>query len=232
MHRCNSAATQICCNYPWSPKGRKNIHRGDQRKFFEKKNWKIFFYKTFFNEKNPRKYIISIQENKIQKIAFKKNFNLKIAENELFWFYGRFLAFWAQKWPKIGPKIGPNNKFELWVPKRVHRRGLTPFLKNADFFLPIPNRFKHCAMIGEKHRQLRYERKDQNYFRAWNRFYNTFWILRSNDFTLKRTISYSRFRFAFKIVQQEKRYSILKIWTTSLHQIKTSSIWLPWRRLD
>ena len=174
----------------------------------------------------------SFRKIKFKKLCSKKISTRKIAENELFWFFGRFLAFWAQKWPKIGPKIGPNNKFELWVPKRVHRRGLTPFLKNADFFLPIPNRFKHCAMIGEKHRQLRYERKDQNYFRAWNRFYNTFWILRSNDFTLKRTISYSRFRFAFKIVQQGKRYSILKIWTTSLHQIKTSSIWLPWRRLD
>ena len=48
VHRCNSAATQICCNYPWSPKGRKNIHGGDQRKILEKKNWEIFFYKTFF----------------------------------------------------------------------------------------------------------------------------------------------------------------------------------------
>ena len=25
VHRCKSAATQICCNYLWSPKGRKNI---------------------------------------------------------------------------------------------------------------------------------------------------------------------------------------------------------------
>ena len=84
---------------------------------------------------------------KFKKLCSKKISTRKIAENELFWFFGRFLAFWAQKWPKIGPKIGPNNKFELWVPKRVHRRGLTPFLKNSDFFLPIPNRFKHCAYV-------------------------------------------------------------------------------------
>ena len=88
------------------------------------------------------------RKKKFKTLCSKKISTRKIAENELFWFFGRFLAFWAQKWPKIGPKIGPNNKFELWVPKRVHRRGLTPFLKNSDFFLPIPNRFKHCAMLS------------------------------------------------------------------------------------
>jgi hypothetical protein len=32
------------------------------------------------------------------------------------------------------------------IPQEVGRRGLTPFLKNSDFFLPIPNRFKHFAV--------------------------------------------------------------------------------------
>ena len=63
--------------------------------------------------------MVSVQENKMQNIMSKKHFNIKNSGNEPFWFFGRFLAFWAQKWPKIGPQIGLNIKFELWVTKRV-----------------------------------------------------------------------------------------------------------------
>ena len=36
------------------------------------------------------------------------------------------------------------------IPQEVGRRGLTPFLKNSDFFLPIPNRFKHFAVKNKQ----------------------------------------------------------------------------------
>ena len=145
----HSALLQLCCNsslmkLPLVPQ-RKKKH--PKENFWKKKNGKYFFYKTFFLMKKIQGNVwFPFRKIKFKKLCSKKISTRKIAENELFWFFGRFLAFWAQKWPKIGPKIGPNNKFELWVPKRVHRRGLTPFLKNSDFFLPIPNRFKHCVI--------------------------------------------------------------------------------------
>ena len=49
----------------------------------------------------------------------------KALENQQFWKtdFGRFLVFWAQIWPKFGPKIGPNKKFELWLSQGVPRSG-------------------------------------------------------------------------------------------------------------
>ena len=123
VHRCNSAATQICCNYPWSPKGRKNIHRGDQRKIFEKKNGKIFFKETFLMKKSKDIWCIPFRKIKCKKLCAKKFSTQQIVENQQFWFFGRFSAFWAPKWPKIGPKIGPNIKFEFWIPQGVSRSG-------------------------------------------------------------------------------------------------------------
>ena len=56
------------------PKEEKTSIGGTKGKIWKKKIGKYFFYKTFFNEKNPRKYMVSIQKNKMQNIVCKKNF--------------------------------------------------------------------------------------------------------------------------------------------------------------
>jgi hypothetical protein len=101
VHRCNSAATQLCCNYPWSPKGRKNIHRGDQRKNVEKKIENFFFLKHFLMKKFPG-YMVSIQRKKIVR---KKIYNTKNSEKStilIFWpFFCLLSPKLAQYWSKI-----------------------------------------------------------------------------------------------------------------------------------
>ena len=135
-----SAATTLC-----PPKEEKTSIGGTKGKFLKKKIGKYFF--LFLMKKIQGNIWFPFRKIKFKKLCSKEISTQKIAENELFWFFGWFLAFWAQKWSKNGPKIGPNNKFELWVPKRVHRRGLIPFWRIQIFFLPIPNRFKHCALV-------------------------------------------------------------------------------------
>ena len=59
------------------------------------------------------------------------------------------LIFWLV-FVLLSPKMAQNrsknrSKYKIWI-MSTQKRGLTPFLKNSDFFLPIPNRFKHCAL--------------------------------------------------------------------------------------
>jgi hypothetical protein len=80
VHNCNSAATQISCNYPWSPKGRKNIHRGDQRKKIEKKNWE----KIFLMKKKSNDIWFPFRKIECKKLCAKKISARKIVENPQF----------------------------------------------------------------------------------------------------------------------------------------------------
>ena len=94
------------------PKEEKTSIGGTKGKFL-KKNWKISFYKTFFNEENPRKYMGSIQENKMQKIVCKRNFNTK---NSGKW---TILIFWPV-FGLLSPKMAQNrsknrSKYKIWI---------------------------------------------------------------------------------------------------------------------
>ena len=99
------------------PKEEKTSIGGTKGKFLKKKIGKIFFNETFLMKKSKDIWCIPFRKIKCKKLCAKKFSTQKIVENEQFWFFGRFLAFWAPKWPKIGPKIGPNIKFEFWIPR-------------------------------------------------------------------------------------------------------------------
>ena len=95
------------------PKEEKTSIGGTKGKFLKKKIGK-YFYKTFFNEKNPRKYMISIQENKMQKIVCNfLNFNTK---NSGKW---TILIFWPV-FVFLSPKMDQNrsknsSKYKIWI---------------------------------------------------------------------------------------------------------------------
>ena len=103
------------------PKEEKTSIGGTKGKFLKKKIGKYFFITQFLMKKMQGNIWFPFRRIKCKKLCAKKFSTRKIVENEPFWFFGRYLAFWAQKRPKIGRKIGPNIKFEFWIPQGIGR---------------------------------------------------------------------------------------------------------------
>ena len=74
----HSAQMQLCFQR------KKNIHRGDQRKTFEKKNGKYFFIKHFLMKKIQGNIQFPYRKIKCKKLCANKISTRKIVENEPF----------------------------------------------------------------------------------------------------------------------------------------------------